>query len=65
MAVKVKSGNFGHQVNLDSGLVCFMFQLLEYKNVLTEQTVKILMRRLIRGCLIKISTVYRCMSEFT
>ena len=26
---RVKSGNFGHQVNSDSDLVCFIFQLLE------------------------------------
>ena len=27
----VKSGKFGHQMNLDSDLVCFIFQLFEYK----------------------------------
>ena len=26
---RVKSGNFGHQVNLDNDLVSFIFQLLE------------------------------------
>ena len=26
---RVKSGNFGHQINSDSDLVCFIFQLLE------------------------------------
>ena len=26
---RVKSGNFGHQVNSDSDLVCFIFKLLE------------------------------------
>ena len=31
MISRVKSGNFGHQVNSDSDLVCFLFQLLEQK----------------------------------
>ena len=35
------------------------------KNKLTKKTVKILMRRLKRSCLIWISTVCKCMSEFT
>ena len=62
---RVKSGNLGHQVNSDSDLVCFIFQLLECKNKLTKQTVKILMRRLVRSCLVWISSVCKCMSEFT
>ena len=40
------------QLNSDSDLVCFIIQLLKYKNKLTKQTVKILMRRLIRSRLI-------------
>ena len=35
------------------------------KNELTKQTVKILMRRLIRSRLIWIYTVRKCVSEFT
>ena len=47
----VKSGNFGHEVNSDRYLVCFIFQLLEYKNKLTKQTVNILMERLSGGAI--------------
>ena len=61
----VKSGNFGHQVNSDSD-VCLLHTLItRIKNKLTKQTVKILMRRLIRSRLIWISTVCKRMSEFT
>ena len=45
------------QVNSDSNLVCFI------KHKVIKQTVKILMRRLIRSRLIWISTVCKCMSE--
>ena len=41
------------------------FNYWNKKNRLTKQTVKILMRRLIRSRLIRISTVCICMSEFT
>ena len=34
----VKSDNFGHQVNSDSDLVCFIFYLLELKYILNKQT---------------------------
>ena len=64
---RVKSGNFRHEVISDSDLVCFIFHIsfIGIKNKLTKQTVKILMRRLIRSRLIWISTVCKIMSEFT
>ena len=52
------------QLNSDSDLVCFIFQILE-KNKLTKQTVKILMRRLIWSRLIGIYTVCKYVSELT
>ena len=53
--------NSDGQVNSDSDL----FGLYFNKNKLTKQTVKILMRWLIRSHLIRISTICKCMSEFT
>ena len=41
------------------------YLIIGIKNKLTKQTVKILMRRLIRSRLIWISTVCKCMSELT
>ena len=53
------------RLNSDSDLVCFHILNIGIKNKLTKQTVKILMRRLIRSRLIWIFTVYKCVSEFT
>ena len=57
--IRVKSGNFGQRPCL------LQILIIEIKNKLTKQTVKILMRRLIRSRFIWISTVCKCMSEFT
>ena len=53
------SGKFGQRPCL------FHFFNFWYKNKVTKQTVKILMRRLIRSRLILISTICKRMSEFT
>ena len=62
---RVKSGNFRHQVNSDSDLVCCIFYYWNKRNKLIKQIVKMQMRRLIRSRLIWISTFCKCMSEFT
>ena len=65
----VISGTFGHQVNSDIHLQTVeitmrpSYQGIHFLHRLTKQTVKILMRRLVRSRLIWIFTV--CMSEFT
>ena len=60
---RVKSGNFGHQVNSDSAL--FVSYINFWKEKKTKQTVKILMRRLIRSRFIWILTICKCISEIT
>ena len=72
---RIKSGNFGHQVNSDNDIVCFIFSIFgitkkkkkkkKKKHKETKQLVKIPMRRLLASRLIRISTVCKCMSEFT
>ena len=57
VCIAVKSGIFGETAKFGQRLVCFTFQILESKSKLSKQTVKILMRRLIRSRLIRISSV--------
>ena len=56
----VKSGKFGQSALFGKRHCFFHILITGTNNKLTEQTVKILMRRLI-----KISAVCKCMSEFT
>ena len=63
--VRVKSGIFGQTAKFGQPPCLFHSSVIGIKNKLTKQTVKILMRRLIRSRLIWISTVCKCMSEFT
>ena len=64
-AVRVKSGIFGQTAKFGQPPCLFHSSVIGMKNKLTKQTVKILMRRLIRSRLIWISTVCKCVSEFT
>ena len=61
----VKSGMFGQTAEFGQRSCLFHTSIIGIKNKLTKQTVKILMRRLIRSRLIWISTVCKCVSEFT
>ena len=61
---RVKSGIFGQAAKFGQPLCLFHSSIIGIKNKLTKQTVKILMRRLIRSSLIWISTVCNCVSEF-
>ena len=61
----VKSGKFGQSAKFGQPPCLFHILIIGIKNKLTEQTVKILMRRLVRSHLIWISAVCKCMSEFT
>ena len=62
---KVKSGIFGQTAEFGQPPCLFHSSVIGVKNKLTKQTVKILMRRLIRSRLIWISIVCKCVSEFT
>ena len=62
---RVKSGKFGRSAKFGQRPCLFHILIIGIKNELTKQTEKILMRRLIRSRLIWISTVCKCMSEFT
>ena len=62
---RVKSGKFGRSAKFVQRPCLFHILIIGIKNKLTKQTVKILMRRLIMSRLIWISTVCKCMSEFT
>ena len=62
---RVKSGIFGQTAKFGQPLCSFHSSIVGIKNKLTKQTVKILMRRLIRSRLIWISTVCKRVSEFT
>ena len=62
---RVKSGKFGQTAKFGQPLCLFHSSMIGIKNKLTKQTVKILMRRLIRSRLIWISTVCKRVSEFT
>ena len=63
--LRVKLGIFGQTAKFGQRPCLFHISNIGIKNKLTKQTVKILMRRLIRSRLIWISTVCECMSEFT
>ena len=63
--IRVKSGKFGRLAKFGQRPCLFHILLIGIKNKLTMQTVKILMRQLIRSRLIWISTVCKCMYEFT
>ena len=60
----VKSGIFGQTAKFGQPPCLFHSSIIGIKNKLTKQTVKILMRRLIKSRLIWISTVCKCVSEF-
>ena len=62
---RVKSGIFGQTAKFGQPLCLFHSSIVGIKNKLTKQTVKTLMRRLIRSRLIWISTVCKRVSEFT
>ena len=62
---RVKSGKFGQSSKFGQ-LPCLLHvSNVGIKNKLTKQTVKILMRRLIRSPLIWFYTVFKRVSEFT
>ena len=63
--IRVKSGIFGQTAKFGQPPCLFHSSIIGIKNKLTKETVKILMRRLIRSRLIWISTVCKCVSEFT
>ena len=56
---------FGQSAKFGQRPCLFHILIIGIKNKLTKQTVKILMRRLTRSRLIWISSVCKCMSEFT
>ena len=60
MGTRVKLGKFGQRPCLIHIIIIEIQKKYQLK-----QTVKILMRRLIRSRLIQISTVCKCVSEFT
>ena len=61
----VKSGIYGQTAQFGQLPYLFHISNIGIKNELTKQTVKILMRRLIRSRLIWIYTVCKCVSEVT
>ena len=62
---RVKSGKCGRSAKFGQRLWLFHILITGIKNQLSKQTMKILMRRLIRSRLFWISSVCKCMSEFT
>ena len=64
-SIRVKSGKFGRSAKFGQPRNLYYSSIIEINNKLTKQTVKILMRRLIRSRLIWIYTVCKCVSEFT
>ena len=62
---RVKSGIFGRTAKFGQRPCLFHISNIGIKNILTKQTVKILMRWLIRNRLIWIYTVRKCVCEFT
>ena len=62
---RVKSCIFGQTATFGQPSILFHISIIRLKNKLNKQTVKILMRRLIRRRLIWMSTVCKRMSEFT
>ena len=65
MNTRVKSGKFGQSSKFGQRPYFFHFWIFGINIKLNKQTVKILMRRLIKSRLIWIVTVCKCMSEFT
>ena len=63
--IRVKSGIFRQTAKFGQPPCLFHSSVIGIKNKLTKQTVKIQMRRLMRSRLIWISTVCKCVSEFT
>ena len=64
-SIRVKSGTFGQTAKFGQRPCLFHISNIGIKNKLTKQTVKILMRRLIRSRLIWIYTVCKCVPQFT
>ena len=64
LLTRVKSGILGQTAKLGQPPCLFHSSIIDIKNKITKQTVKILMRRLIRSRLIWISTVCKGVSEF-
>ena len=62
---RIKSGIFGQTAKFGQRPCLFHISNIGIKIKLTKQTVKILMRRLIRSRLIWIYIVCKCVSEFT
>ena len=62
---RVKSGIFRQTAKFGQRRCLFHISNIGIKDKLTKQTVKILMRRLIRSRHIWIYTVCKCVSEFT
>ena len=62
---RVKSAKFERSAKFGQQPCLFHFSIIGIKNKLTKQRVKIQMIQLIRSCLIWISTVCKCVSEFT
>ena len=62
---RVKLSIFGQTAKFGQLPCLFHSSVLGIKNKLFKQAVKLLMRRLIRSRLIWISTVCKCVSEFT
>ena len=65
LRIRVKSGIFGQTAKFGQSPCLFHSSYIGIKNKLTKQTVKILMRRLIRSRLIWMFTVCKRVSEFT
>ena len=65
MPTRVKSGKFGQSSKFGQRPWFFHFWMNGIKIKLIKQTVKILMRRLIKSRIISIFNVCKCMSEFT
>ena len=63
--IRVNSAIFGRTAKFGQPPSLYHNSVIEIKTKLTQQTVKILMRRLIRSRLIWISTVCKYVSEFT
>ena len=64
LCVRVKSGIFGQTAKFGQRPCLFHISNIGIKNKLTTQTVKILMRRLIRSRLFLINIVCKYVSEF-
>ena len=61
----LRSCKFGWSDKFGQLLCLFHILIIRIKTKLTKQTLQILMRRLIKSRPILISTVCKCMSEFT